>query len=208
MAAPKRDILDLEPGLVGSLPARCASCCFWESSGAGSPGQCRDRGLKADWISTSLEAGFAPGKMVRSGGVTLGYAQFTHVGLIPRLSEMPYPRPSEDAVYITCIYVVPEMRGIGLGKLLLDSVERTLYKRKARLLETHGLSAGRTGPPAPGDFFAACGFKAVTPHLEAPLMRLDLRSLVPWQESIQALLERIPLPMLSRGKVPRLERPL
>lgn len=207
MAAPKRDILDLGPGLVKSLPGRCASCCFWESGGAGSPGECRGGGLKADWISTSLEAGFAPGKIVRSGGVTLGYVQFARVDLVSRLADMPYPRPSGNAVYITCVYVVPEMRGVGLGKLLLDSVERTLYKRKVRLLETHGLSAGRNGPPAPGDFFAACGFRAVTPHLEAPLMRLDLRSLVPWQESVQALLERVPLPTLSRREVPRPERP-
>jgi GNAT superfamily N-acetyltransferase len=140
-----------------------------------------------------------------SDNVSLGYVQFAPAGMVPRLTCMLYPVPSSDSVYISCVYVVPELRGRGLGRLLLDSVSRTLHRSGARALETHGLAPDRRAPPGPAGFFAAYGFRVTKGHPEAPLMRLDLRSLVPLQESIQSLLERLPLPSLKGGAYPRTE---
>jgi len=203
LAAEKRKILDIDPSLVAALPGSCATCCFWETDGAGSPGTCPAGQEKAGWVSRILEEGFSPGKLIMSDNVSLGYLQFAPAGMVPRLSAMLYPVPSDDAVYITCVYVVPELRGRGLGRLLLDSLSGSLHNSGARVLETHGLSRERCAPPGPAGFFEAYGFRVVKEHLEAPLMRLDLRSLVPLQGSIQALLERLPLPSLAGGAFPR-----
>lgn len=207
MAARTRQILDLETSLVAALPGECGSCCFWESGGACAPGACPATGVKESWVAGSLEEGFCPGKLVRSEGLTLGYIQFAPAEKVPRLASMPYPTPSRGAVYITCLYVVPEFRGAGLGKLLLESAERSLYRKKYRILETHGLPTGRHGPSGPAEYFKARGFRVVTSHHEAPLMRLDLRSLVAAQENIQSLLERLTLPRLGRRPVPRPDAP-
>ena len=205
MAAQRRKILDLDRSLVAALPGNCSSCCFWETASAGSPGTCPAGKGKEDWVSRMLVEGFSPGKLIMSDDVSLGYVQFAPIGMVPRLTCMLYPVPSDDAIYITCVYVVPELRGRGLGRLLLDSVSRTLHRSGARALETHGLPLDRCGPPGPADFFAAYGFRVVKGHLETPLMRLDLRSIVPLQESIQSLLERLPLPSLKGGAFPRTE---
>lgn len=121
-----------------------------------------------------LVEGFSPGKLIMSDDVSLGYVQFTPIGMVHRLTCMLYPVPSDDAIYIACVYVVPGLRGRGLGRRLLDSVSRTLHR-------------------------------VVKGHLETPLMRLDLRSIVPLRESIQSLLERLPLPSLKGGAFPRTE---
>lgn len=207
MAASRRKILDLDVTLVGSLPECCSSCCFWESDGAGAPGRCIRGCTKESWISECLTEGVGPGKLVQSDSVTIGYVQYAPVPLVPRLSGMPYPPPSRDAVYITCLYVLPELRGRGIGRLLMESVERAAHRKKYRLLESHGRRPGAAGPPAPAGFFERCGFKVVSPHLEAPLVRMDLRALLPLQESLQSLLEIIPLPSMARAPVPRPEPP-
>lgn len=205
MAAQRRKILDLDRSLVSALPGGCSTCCFWETTGAGSPGTCPASEGKESWVSRVLEGGFSPGKLIMSDNVSLGYVQFAPAGMVPRLSSMLYPVPTDGSIYITCVYVVPELRGRGLGRLLLDSVSRTLHRSRARVLETHGLSRDRSAPPGPAGFFEEYGFRVVKGHLEAPLMRLDLRSLAPLQESIQSLLERLPLPSLARGAFPRTE---
>ena len=205
LAAQRRKILDIDRSLVAALPGNCPGCCYWETAGAGSPGACPAGEGKEDWVSRNLDMGFSPGKLVVSDNAVLGYVQFAPAGMAPRLSGLLYPIPSGDSIYITCLYVTPELRGRGLGRLLLDSVSRTLHRSRIKVLETHGLFGDRCAPPGPAGFFAACGFREVKGHLEAPLMRLDLRSLVPLQESVQSLLERLPLPSLVGGVLPRTE---
>ena len=185
MAAQRRKILDLDRSLVAALPGNCATCCFWETAGAGSPGACPAGEGKEDWVSRVLEGGFSPGKLIMNDNGSLGCVQFTPAGMVPRLSGMLYPVPSDDSIYITCVYVVPGLRG------------------RARVLETHGLSRDKCAPPGPAGFFEAYGFREVKGHPEAPLLRLDLRSLVPLQESIQSLLERLAPPSLAGGAFPR-----
>jgi ribosomal protein S18 acetylase RimI-like enzyme len=205
MSTQRRKILDLDRSLVAALPSDCSTCCFWETVGAGSPGRCSAAEGKYDWASRLLERGFSPGKIIISDNVSLGYVQFAPAVMIPRLSDMLYPVPADDSIYITCVYVLPELRGRGLGRLLLDSVSRSLHRGRNRVLETHGLFPDRCAPPGPAGFFAAYGFRVVKNHPEAALMRLDLRSLVPLQESIQSLLERLPLPSRTGGAFPRTE---
>jgi ribosomal protein S18 acetylase RimI-like enzyme len=205
LASQRREILDLDRSLVAALPGDCSTCCFWETTGAGSPGTCPAGQSKEEWASRVLAEGFSPGKLIVSDNVSLGYVQFAPAGTVPRLTSLLYPLPSNDSIYITCVYVLPELRGRGLGKLLLESVSRALNRSGARALETHGLPRVRRAPPGPADFFAAYGFRVLRAHTETPLMRLDLRSLVPLKESIQSLLERLPLPSLKGGTFPRTE---
>jgi len=174
---------------------------------AGSPGSCHPGLDKRSWVACCLDEGLKPGRIVFSEGIAIGFIQFAPARLVPRLHAMPYPPPSPDAVCITCFYLEPDVRGMGLGRPLLDSVERTLSRQKYPLLETNGLPNGRRGPPGPAGFFGACGFRVVTGHLVAPLMRLDLRTVIPLQDSMQSLLGRLPLPALRRAREPRPELP-
>lgn len=207
MGTRKRRILDINPELVKTLPGECTECCYWESKRAAKPGGIFKRGVKRSWVSSMLDKDFSPGKTLQIEGETIGYIQFAPPAAFPRLAETLYPLPSGDSVYVSCLYVVPDLRGKGLGRLLIESVARDLYRRRFKALETHGISVPGEAPPGPAEFFFACGFRVTRDHGEAPLMRLDLKSLIPGRDSVQSLLEKIPLQSLSGRPMPRPEPP-
>ncbi len=175
-----KSVIDLTLDMVSLLPPDCVECCFWETYGAAVPGVCREPGGKSQWISEIISSGFIPGKVLLVDGSFAGFIQFAPSESVPRLKKLPYPSPDPDSIYITCVYVTPELRGRGYGKALLMESLKSLSGSDWVAVETHGMRTEMYFPPGPQGFFESCGFRKIKDHPHAPLLRIDVRSLALW----------------------------
>ena len=91
-------------GLTGATlehaPSVCQTCVWWQSRAGRTVA--KDR-----WIEKTEDDWGAWGALYRDdNGRLLGSIQYGHTQLFPRAAELPAGPPSEDAVLVTCVYVV------------------------------------------------------------------------------------------------------
>jgi hypothetical protein len=90
-------------GLTGATlqraPGVCHECVWWQSRGTRTPD-------KARWIERAEEAWGAWGVVYLDDGRTLGSMQYGPAALFPRAADLPAGPASDDAVLITCAYLV------------------------------------------------------------------------------------------------------
>ncbi|HEV8055390.1 MAG TPA: GNAT family N-acetyltransferase, partial [Nocardioidaceae bacterium] len=99
---------------------------------------------------------------------------------------------SADAVLLMSAHIVPEFRGQGLGRMLVQAVAKDVIKRGGiRAVEAFGSLTDEPGCVVPADYLTAVGFKTVRPHPRYPRLRLDLRNAVSWREDVEEALERL-----------------
>jgi hypothetical protein len=108
---------------------------------------------------------------------------------------------SADAVLLMTGQVLPEFRGGGLGRMLVQGAAKDLTRRGVRAIEAFGLAADKvpetdrftlpSGCIVPADFLLSVGFKTVRPHHRHPRLRLDLKTALSWREDVEQALERI-----------------
>lgn len=186
-----RRVRELSVETLDHLPPACRACVFWEVSGA-CRGPRRDARVgreakEAWWQATQLEWG-APGRAVFIDDALVGYAIFGPTVHFPRVRE--YSRPSEDALLLATLWIDPEHRGQGLATMLLQSVLREVHRRGGRALEAYGARSAvdLAGPcMIPETFLSSHGFQVISEESRLPLLRLDLRQTVRWQEVSHAL---------------------
>jgi hypothetical protein len=91
--------------------------------------------------------------------------------------------------------VLPEFRGGGLGRMLIQGAARDLSRRGIKAIEAFGDARpdSETGKSCivPADYLLAVGFKTVRPHHRFPRLRLDLKNAVSWREDMEVALERL-----------------
>jgi GNAT superfamily N-acetyltransferase len=157
-------------------------------------------GKEAWWQATQLEWG-TPGKAMYVDDRAIGYATFAPAEHFPRVRRMGQG-VSSDALLLAVLWVHPDHRGTGAAKTLLQSVLRETHRRGCRALEAYGArlpaSNGRFSTCLiPEDFLLANGFELLHNDGDYPLLRLDLRKTVRWQESVSHALEGV-VSVLSR----------
>jgi GNAT superfamily N-acetyltransferase len=157
-------------------------------------------GKEAWWQATQLEWG-TPGKAMYVDDRAIGYATFAPAEHFPRVRRMGQG-VSSDALLLAVLWVHPDHRGTGAAKTLLQSVLRETHRRGCRALEAYGarLPASNGGFSTcliPEDFLLANGFELLHNDGDYPLLRLDLRKTVRWQESVSHALEGV-VSVLSR----------
>ena len=124
------------------------------------------------------------------------YAPPPHV---PRSVAFPTSPVSADAVMLITGYILPEFRGGGLGRVLVQTVAKDLIKRGGiRAIEAFGRAEGadlaksETGRcVVPADYLTAVGFKTVRPHHRWPRLRLELRTALSWKSDVEYALEKL-----------------
>jgi GNAT superfamily N-acetyltransferase len=210
-----RRIHDLSLDNLDDLPSTCRTCVFWEVASAPRGPRVGDEeaagGRKeAWWQATQLEWG-TPGKAVYVDDEPAGYATFAPAAHFPRVRRMRHG-VSEDALLLAALWVDPTHRDSGIAKMLLQSVLRETHRRGGRALEAYG--ARRAGRAAllgtcviPEDFLLANGFEVLRDDHETPLLRLDLRKTVRWQESVGHALEGVLSALSRRERAPAPTRP-
>jgi GNAT superfamily N-acetyltransferase len=198
---------------LDDLPRRCRRCVFWElePSAADAAVESGDPGLEKEaWVSATLLEWGSCGKIAYSDSLPVGYVLYAPPAYVPRSLAFPTAPVSGDAVLLMTAAVIPELRGGGLGRLLLQGAAKDLTRRGVRAIEAFGhaaaanddgdpgAGAAATGAPGrgarclvPADYLLAVGFKTVRPHHRFPRLRLDLKNAVSWREDVEVALERL-----------------
>lgn len=199
---------------LADLPTPCRSCVYWELD----PVACeraKDSGdtdlEKEAWVSDTLLEWGSCGQLIYVDGAPAGYILYAPAAYVPRSVAFPTSPVSPDAVLLMTARLVPEFRGGGLGRMLVQAVARDVVRRGIRAIEAFGrASSGTPELPddadyrclIPADYLRAVGFKTVRPHPRTPRLRLDVKTTVTWKEDVEAALERLlgsmQAPVLSR----------
>jgi hypothetical protein len=174
---------------LGSAPLVCQSCVWWQSrTGRGAS--------KPKWIERAETEWGAWGTVYYdSDGRLLGSMQYGPAELFPRAAELPAGPPSNDAVLVTCAYLVAASSPWVMQSLFLAAIGDAKDKG-AKALETFAYLY-REGESQyerfqvhktifPRDFLSDFGFVTVRTAGRVELVRLELGGLQPVMEGKRA----------------------
>jgi hypothetical protein len=144
-------------------------------------------------------------------GRLLGSMQYGPSGLFPRADGLPAGPPSEDALLVTCAYVVDRSTPWVLQSLFLGAIGDARDKG-AKAVEAFGYRY-REGTSMhdrfvlhrtifPHDFLADFGFVVVRSQGQVELARLELGGLVPVLEGRRARVLRVLREVFSPQPLP------
>ncbi len=188
----RRKIVPATPKSLARTGLTCRECTRWESTS--DKGDVRS--TKAQSMSRIIKEWGECGKIVYLDKEAVAFAQYGPAKYWPGLKRFPSGPISEDAVFLACLCVLPYAQGRGLGRVLLQSIEANMVKRKIKAIETFA-TRGTAHPPGPIEFYLQNGFYILRNDPHYPLLRLELKTLVGWQINIQFALDRIKIP--ARG---------
>ena len=184
-------------GLTGATlvtaPTVCHECVWWQSRG-------RDVD-KERWIERAETDWGAWGTVYYdSDGRLLGSMQHGPAELFPRATTLPAGPPSDDAILVTCAYVVDKSSPWVLQSLFLAAIGEA-RDRGARSLEafSYRYPEGESAYERfrvhktvfPQDFLADFGFETVRVAGRVGLSRLELGGLVPVVEGTREKVLRV-----------------
>ena len=198
-------------GLTGATlehaPSVCHACVWWQSRVAG---RTVDKGR---WIEKAETDFGAWGSLYYDDdGRVLGSMQYGTARLFPRAYELPAGPPSDDAVLVTCAYLVSRSSPWVLQSLFLAAIgeakdrgaaalEAFAYRYPEGESDYERFLVHRT--VFPHDFLADFGFQTIRSSGNVELARLELGGLVPVLEGkrsrvLRALREAfLPEPLLE-----------
>jgi GNAT superfamily N-acetyltransferase len=200
---------------LSDLPNRCRSCVYWELDPvAGERAKdSGDSGLEKEaWVSDTLLEWGCCGQLVYVDAAPAGYVLYAPPAYVPRSIAFPTSPVSPDAVLLMTGQILPEFRGGGLGRMLLQGLARDVVRRGVRAIEAFGRTGEGNPSPLtrgadytcllPVEYLRAVGFKTVRNHPSTPRLRLDVKSTVTWREDVEYAIERLlgsmHAPVLSR----------
>jgi GNAT superfamily N-acetyltransferase len=167
-----RHLVTLTPAQVAQLPGPCDACQFWQGASDSLAG-------KEEWARTVLTEWGPFGLAVEVDGALVAHVLYAPARYLPRVARCPAGPVSDDAVLLAGLRVDPELRGTGLGKLLVAKAAADLLRREVRALEGFGTVVRVPGLRAsqcsiPADFLMERGFVTVRSRAGMSLHRLDL----------------------------------
>ena len=202
----------LHPVTAASIthaPPPCVGCVFWQSRGtrATAKGKWAER-IEDDWGAWgTLYFG--------DDDRLLGFVQYGPAGQFPRAWEVPAGPPSDDAVLITCAYLVDPNSPWVMQSLFLSAIGDAREKG-ATAVETFGYRYPEGTSPYerflvhrtifPADFLADFGFYPLRWEGEVALARLEVGGLQPAAEGPSSLVWRKVKEALAPPPMP--ERPV
>jgi len=196
-------------GLTGATletaPTVCHECLWWQSP--------HRRSDKRRWIAKAEEEWGAWGTVYHDGdGRLLGSMQYGPADLFPRAAHLPAGPPSDDAVLITCAYVVDAGSPWVMQSLFLAAIgdakdrgakalEAFAYRYREGESQYERFLVHRT--VFPSDFLADFGFSTVRVQGRVLLARLELGGLVPVEEGLKARVVRALKQAVAPAPVPQ-----
>jgi GNAT superfamily N-acetyltransferase len=199
---------------LSDLPPTCRNCVYWELDPVAGQRACDagDTGLEKEaWLSDTLLEWGSCGLLAYVDGVPAGYVLYAPAAYVPRSVAFPTSPVSADAALLMTARLMPEFRGQGLGRMLVQGVAREIVRRGIRAIEAFGRTTPAQPEPdgsaehdclLPADYLLAVGFKTIRPHPRTPRLRLDVKTTVTWKEDVEYALDRLlasmQTPVLSR----------
>ena len=202
-------------GLTGAtLPqvaSVCHECIWWQSRTAGR------RVDKQRWIEKAESEFGAWGTVYYDDDRrVLGSMQYGPARLFPRAAELPAGPPSDDAVLVTCAYLIDRTSPWVLQSLFLAAIGEAKDKGAAAL-ETfaYRYPEGESDYERflvhrtvfPRDFLSDFGFRTMRSSGQVELVRLELGGLVPVLEGKRAKVLRALREAFLPEPVPAPRRP-
>jgi hypothetical protein len=202
------------PGLTGatlsSAPTVCHDCVFWQAR----PGRTTS---KRKWIERAEDDWGAWGTLyVDDDGRVLGSMQYGPSELFPRADSLPAGPPDEDAVLITCAYLVEGSAQWVMQSLFLAAIA-DVRERGGKAIEAFGYRyvEGESTEQRflvhrtvfPSDFLADFGFLTVRRQGRVELARLELGGLVPVEDERRVRVLRRVRELLAPDPAPVPRRP-
>lgn len=202
--------LGLTGATLQSAPTVCHDCVFWQSK----PGR---RASKQKWIEKAEDDWGAWGTLyVDDDGRVLGSMQYGLSELFPRADGLPAGPPSDDAVLVSCAYLVEGSAQWVMQSLFLAAIA-DVRERGGKALEAfayryvEGESAEQRflihRTVFPSDFLADFGFRTVRRQGRVELARLELGGLEFATEGKRAKLLRVVKEALEPEPAPVPRRP-
>ena len=201
-------------GLTGvtlqDAPVVCHECIWWQTR----EGRSVD---KRKWIEKA-ETEWGPWGTVYydADGRVLGSMQYGPAELFPRAAELPAGPPSDDAVLITCAYLVEQSSPWVMQSLFLAAIGDA-RDRGAKALETFAYRYGEGESQYerfqvhktifPSDFLGDFGFRSVRSGGFVELARLELGGLVPVAEGRRERVIRVVKEAFAPAPAPVPPRP-
>ena len=201
-------------GLTGATiettPAVCRTCVWWQTRGNREPD-------KAKWIERAEEEWGAWGTIYRDDdGRVIGSMQYGPSELFPRAADLPAGPPSDDAVLVTCAYLLSDTQPWVEQSLFLAAIGETRDKG-ARALEAfaYRYPEGESSYERfqvhktifPRDFLSDFGFVTVRTSGRVELARLELGGLQPVAEGSRSKVLRVVKEAFFPEPVPAPRRP-
>ena len=197
-------------GLTGATletaPAVCHDCVWWQSRSGRAANKRR-------WIEKAEDEWGAWGSVYYdSDGRVLGSMQYGPAALFPRAAELPAGPASDDAVLVTCAYLVDESSPWVMQSLFLAAIGDARDKG-AKALEafSYRYPEGESKYERfhvhktifPRDFLADFGFLPVRSAGRVELARLELGGLQPVVEGKRAQVIRVVKEAFMPAPVPQ-----
>ncbi len=191
---------------IGDAPPPCVGCVFWQSRGSRAVDKRR-------WAERIEDDWGAWGTLYVADGDRLhGFIQYGPSEHYPRAQELPAGPPSDDAVLITCAYLVDLSTPWVMQSLFLAVIGEARDKG-AKAIETFGYRypEGESGYERffvhrtifPTDFLADFGFGPLRWDGRVALARLELGGLQPVAEGRRAAILRKVKEALVPAPVPQ-----
>ncbi len=180
---------------LAELDDHVRSCLFWQldpvSLSRLEDGQ-RATELEA-WVSEVLREWGSCGRVLIVDDAPVAMALYAPVRFLPGAMALPTAPVSPDAVLLATVYVAPQHRGGGLGRMLVQGTASDLVERKIVAIEAFGDTRGARGRECvlPVEFLDAVGFKTQRAHPTSPRMRMDLRTTRTWMSEVELAVERL-----------------
>lgn len=187
-------VTGLTQATIETAPSVCQSCVWWQSRG-------NKEASKRRWMERAEDEFGEWGTVyLDDDGRVLGSMQYGPASLFPRAHDLPAGPPSDDAILVTCSYLVGDA-AMWVEKSLLLAAIGEARDRGARALEAfsyryrHDDSAEtrflvhRT--VFPRDFLEEFGFFTLRAQGSVELCRLDLGGLQPIEEGRRAKVLRV-----------------
>jgi hypothetical protein len=201
-------------GLTGATyrtgPTVCHECVWWQSRG-------ERRIAKRRWIERAEDDWGAWGTLyLDDDGRVLGQMQYGPSDLFPRAEELPAGPPSDDAVLVTCAYLLEGSAQWVMQSLFLSAIA-DVKERGGKALEAfaYRYAEGESAEERflvhrtvfPSDFLADFGFTTVRRLGRVELARLELGGLQAAGEKRTARLARQVRELLEPELAPVPRRP-
>src|SRR5881397_4097317 len=197
-------------GLTGATlptaPSVCHECVWWQARSGRSTS-------KERWIERAEDEWGAWGTVYYDDdGRLLGSMQYGPSGLFPRAAELPAGPPSDDAVLVTCAYVVDRSSPWVMQSLFLAAIGDARDKG-AKALEAFAYRYAEQESPYerfqvhktifPADFLSDFGFVPIRRSGRVELARLDFGGLQPVLEGKREKVLRVVKEAFAPAPVPQ-----
>jgi hypothetical protein len=188
-----------------SAPHVCGGCVWWQSRG-------NKTASKERWTERAEDEWGEWGSVyVDEHGRLLGSLQYGPSHFFPRAADLPAGPASEDAVLVTCLYLVRGVAGWVEKSLLLAAIGESRDKGAAALEAfAYRYPEGESQEERflvhrtvfPRDFLDEFGFATLRVHGRVELCRLELSGLQPVEEGRRAKVLRVVQDAFTPSPVP------